>query len=305
MASDPLEGVSVFVAVVDAQSFSGAAQSLRRSKAAVSNQIARLENRLKVRLLNRTTRKLSLTDEGRAYLEHCRRILDEAHEAEDALDSAAQEPRGVLRVSAPMSFGVLHVGAAVADFMHMHPQVQVDLVLNDRQVDLVDDGFDMAIRIGRLTDSSLIARRLAPCRRIVVASPAYWNEHGRPAHPDELTEHEALIYDYLPDPGVWNFRGPDGPFSVNVSGRLRANNGDVIMSAVRQGLGVDLTPTFFCCEDLESGTLEAVLEDFEDEPISIYAVYPHRRHLTTRVRTFVDFLADRFGENPYWDSIQA
>ncbi len=301
MSMDPLDGVSVFTAVVDARSFSGAARDLRRSKAAVSTQIQRLEDRLGVRLLNRTTRKISLTDEGRAYYEHCRRIMAEAKEAEEALHSRTSEPRGLLRVNAPMSFGVLHLGAAVAEFMDQHPELEIQLVLNDRQVDLVEDGFDMAIRIARLPDSSLIARRLAPCRRVVIASPSYWDRHGRPTHPDELLNHEALIYDYLAEPGVWPFKGPEGPFDVTVSGRLRANNGEVLLAAARAGLGIDYSPTFFCCDDLIDGSLEPVLGDFEADPISVYAVYPHRRHLTTRVRTFVDFLSDRFGERPYWD----
>lgn len=300
-AHDPLEGMNVFAAVVDAESFTGAARALRLSKGAVSLQIQKLEDRLGVRLLNRTTRRLSLTDEGRAFYEHCRRILDEAREAVDALDSLGAAPRGVLRINAPMSFGTLHLGPAVADFMQMYPDIQIDLVLNDRLVDVVEDGFDMAIRISRMPDSSLIARRLAPCRLVLLASPNYWNKHGRPSHPSDLKNHDALIYHYLPEPDTWTFKGPDGRFSVTVSGRMRANNGEVLLEAAKHGQGVYLTPTFFCCGEIQSGELEVALADFEDDPISVYAVYPHRRHLSPRVRAFVDFLADRFGENPYWD----
>ena len=227
--------------------------------------------------------------------------LDEAREAVDALESLNAEPRGTLRINAPMSFGILHLGAAVADFMLVHPKVEVEMVLNDRQLDLIEDGFDLAIRIASLPDSSLIARRLAPCRRIIVASPTYWDKHGRPTHPDHLKDHEALIYDYLSEPGVWTFKGPAGQTSVTVTGRLRANNGDILLQAAKQGLGVCLAPTFFCSADMECGALETVLSDFEDDPITLYAVYPHRRHLSTRVRAFVDFLAERFGEKPYWD----
>ncbi|MBO6519671.1 MAG: LysR family transcriptional regulator [Rhodospirillales bacterium] len=300
-APDPLEGMSVFAAVVDAESFTGAARQLRLSKGAVSVQIQKLEDRLGVRLLNRTTRRLSLTDEGRAFYEHCRRILDEAREAVDALDSLGAVPRGVLRINAPMSFGILHLGPAVAEFMHEYPEVVIDMTLNDRQIDVVEEGFDMAIRIARLPDSSLIARRLAPCRRVVMASPEYWDKHGRPSHPSDLKDHDALIYDYLPEPDTWTFKGPEGRFSVTVSGRLRANNGEVLLNAAKRGIGVDLAPTFFCCGEIQSGELEVALTDYEDDPISVYAVYPHRRHLSPRVRAFVDFLADRFGENPYWD----
>ncbi len=299
---DPLDGVSTFVAVVDAQSFSAAAKNLRRSKAAVSQQIKKLEDRLGVRLLNRTTRSLSLTDEGRSYVEYCRRIMEEAQEAEQLLNSTKTTPRGLLRISAPMSFGIQHLGDAVADFMCEHPTVEVDLVLNDQIVDLLDNGFDMAIRIANLPDSSLIARRLAPCRRIVVATPDYWDRYGRPTHPSELTSHNILLYDYLEERDAWMFKGEEGRFKVPLKGNLRANNGDVMLAAVRKGLGVDKVPTFFCCDDLRNGKLEVVLQDFEDDPISVYAVYPHRRHLSTKVRVFVDFLADRFKGRPYWDN---
>ncbi len=301
--SDPLEGMSVYAAVVDAGTFTGAARQLRISKGAVSQQVQKLEDRLGVRLLNRTTRRLSLTDEGRAFYDHCRRILDEARDAVDALDSLGTGPRGRLRVNAPMSFGIMHLGPAVADFMAAYPEIEIDLELNDRQLDVVEEGFDMAIRIARLPDSSLIARRLAPCRRIVMASPAYWDRVGRPRHPNDLKNHDALIYDYLSDPDTWTFKGPEGRISVTVSGRMRANNGEVLLAAAKRGLGVDFAPTFFCCGEIQSGELEVVLSDFEDDPISVYAVYPHKRHLSPRVRAFVDFLADRFGENPYWDEL--
>jgi len=300
--NDPLDGIAVFAAVVDAGTFTGAARALRASKAAVSMQIQKLEDRLGVRLLNRTTRRLSLTDEGRAFYEHARRILDEAREAVDALDNLNAAPRGVLRFNAPMSFGTLHLGPAVADFMHAYPDIEIDMVLNDRRIDVVEDGFDLAIRIARLPDSSLIARRLAPCRRIVVASPDYWDRKGRPRHPLELKQHDALIYDYLAEPDTWAFKDESGEIGVNVTGRMRANNGEVLMDAARRGLGVAFAPTFFCCDEVRDGTLETVLDTFDADPISIYAVYPHRRHLSPRVRAFVDFLADRFGENPYWDA---
>ncbi|WNK00990.1 LysR family transcriptional regulator [Thalassospiraceae bacterium LMO-JJ14] len=301
--SDPLEGMTVFTAVVDAGSFTAAAKQLRASKASVSTQLQKLEDRLGVRLLNRTTRRLSLTDEGRAFYEHCRRILDEAREALDALDNTGSAPRGVLRVNAPMSFGTLHLGPAIADFMYQYPEIEIDLVLNDRQIDVVEDGFDVAIRIARLPDSSLIARRLAPCHRVLLASPAYWDRMGRPTHPSELRNHEALIYDYLSEPDTWTFKGPEGRIAVTVSGRLRANNGEVLLNAAKCGLGIALAPTFFCCGEVRDGELEIALGEYEDDPISVYAVYPHRRHLSARVRAFVDFLAARFGDNPYWDGI--
>lgn len=185
--------------------------------------------------------------------------------------------------------------------MIRHPDIHIDLDLNDRLVDVVEDGYDMAIRIASLPDSSLIARRLAPCRRAVIASPAYWDQHGRPDHPEQLSDHEALIYAYSPDPERWVFKDGNTSITVPVKGRYRANNGEVLLEAAIKGLGIHLCPTFFCCDQFQDGTLEAVLMDYESEPISVYAVYPHRRHLSTRVRAFVDFLADRFGEQPYWD----
>ena len=298
---DPLEGMSIFAAVVEAESFTGAARTLKYSKAAISTHIQKLEDRLDTRLLNRTTRRISMTDEGRVFYEHCRRILDEAREAIDALDNSNTEPRGVLRINSPMSFGTMHLGSAVAEFMEAYPDVSVDMVLNDRQVDLIEDGFDLAIRIGRLPDSSLIARRLAPCRRILVASPDYWDRKGRPSHPSDLKDHDALIYDYLDDPNTWTFKDGDTDVSVSVQGRLRANNGEVLLDAALHGLGIYLSPTFFCCNALRANKLEIALRDFGEDPLSVYAVYPHRRHLSPRVRAFVDFLAERFGENPYWD----
>lgn len=301
MTSDPLEGVASFIAVVEAQSFSAGARQMKRSKAALSLQVKKLEDRLGVRLLNRTTRRLSLTDEGRRYAEHCRRILDEIREAEDALDSTHTTARGRLRINAPMSFGIHHLGSAVADFMIRYPQVSVELVLNDQQVELVDSGFDMAIRIANLPDSSLVARRISSCRRIVVATPDYWDKFGRPEHPDDLKSHNVLLYDYLETPDTWSFNGPDGRLRVPLKGNFRSNNGDVMLAAVRSGLGVDKVPTFFCCEDIRSGRLEPVLQAFEEDPLIIYAVYPHRRHLPTRVRLFMDFLEQRFTEQPHWD----
>lgn len=299
--NDPLDGIAVFAAVAEAESFSGAARELRISKAAVSIQVQKLEDRLGARLLNRTTRKVSLTEEGRAFLEHSRRILAEAREAADSLDTLTAEPRGLIRINAPMSFGTLHLGDAIADFMALHPKVEIDLALNDRRVDLIEDGFDVGVRIAKLPDSSLIARRLAPCRRIVVASPDYWNRRGIPTHPDELRDHDLLSYGYLSEPDVWTFQGPNGDIQVPVKGRYRANNGEVLLRAAAGGIGVCLTPTFFCAANIECGALQAVLSDFEVEPVSVYAIYPHRRHLSARVRAFVDFLAERFGERPYWD----
>lgn len=299
--NDPLDGLAVFAEVAAAESFTAAARQLRISKAAVSQQVQRLEDRLGVRLFNRTTRRVALTEEGRGYYEHCRRILDEAREAEDQLTSLSGEPRGVLRVSAPVSFGVGHLSPALTAFLREHPGIEVELILNDRLVDLIDEGIDVAVRISALADSSMIAKRIAPCRRVVFASPTYLAAAGTPARPEDLADHQCLIYEYLKDPNLWPFNGPDGPIEVRVEGRFRANNGNVLMDAALAGLGIYMAPTFFCGEALRDGRLVTLLDDFEADPLTVHALYPHRRHLSARVRRFVDYMADWFGPEPYWD----
>lgn len=301
MPVDDLNALAVFAKVVEHESFTRAAEALGLSKSAVSKQVARLEDRLGARLLNRTTRKLAPTEVGRAFYERCRRIVAEAEEAERAVTHLSASPRGTLRVSAPMSFGILHLGPVLPAFMRRYPEVEVDLVLNDRQVDLIDEGFDLAVRVADLADSSLIAKKLAPVRRRVVATPAYWDRHGRPGHPHDLADHACLRYAYLPNPDVWPFAGPEGPMLQRVSGPMIANNGDVLLEAALGGIGVLLSPSFFCGEALADGRLEAVLDDFEAPAINVYAVYPHNRHLSAKVRAFVDHLADAFGPTPYWE----
>lgn len=293
--------LQVFIRIAETGSLSAAARDLGLSKSVVSKKLAALEDRLGARLINRTTRRLSLTAEGAAFLERAQRILAELEEAEQAVGRLSAEPRGMLRVNAPMSFGILHVAPAMGDFMARYPDLSVTLDLNDRQVDLVDEGYDVAVRIAALPESSLIARRLAPVRRAVCASPAYWRRHGRPAHPRDLGRHDCLIYTNLPTPNDWRFRDGGGSFSIRVGGRLAANNGDALREAALAGLGVCVAPTFIVGGDLRSGRLEAVLQGFVEDTVAVYGVYPHRRHLSAKVRAFVDFLVVRFGPKPYWD----
>jgi DNA-binding transcriptional LysR family regulator len=299
---DNLGAMQAFVKVIECGGFSAAARELRLSKSAVSKQVARLENRLQARLLNRTTRRLSPTEVGITFYQHCQRILAEVEEAETAVLRLHREPRGVLRLNAPVSFGASHVAPALPDLMRRHPELKVDMVLNDRLVDLVDEGFDLAIRIADLPDSSLVARKLAPNRLVACASPAYWRVHGVPSHPNDLKAHNCLVYAYLLTNDAWVFRGPDGPLSVRITGNLSANNGDALRAALVEGLGVTVIPSFIVGADLAAGRLQAVLEDYEDPESSIFAVYPHNRHLSAKVRVFVDFLAERFGPRPYWDT---
>ncbi|HZD24646.1 MAG TPA: LysR family transcriptional regulator, partial [Alphaproteobacteria bacterium] len=282
--------------------FTAAARSLGLSKSAVSKQVARLEDRLGARLLNRTTRKLSLTEVGEAFYERCARIVEEAQAAEAEVSNLAAAPRGRLRVNAPMTFGTMHLGPAIADFMALYPELEVELVLDDRFVDLVQEGFDVAVRITSLTDSSLIARRIAPSRHVVCGAPAYFQRHGVPQSPAELRDHVCLRYSYGPTSSVWPFNGPDGPVEVPVNGKLLVNNGEVLREAALAGVGLIASPTFIIGDALREGRLKPVLCDYIPRERTIHAVYPHRRHVLPKVRAFVDFLAQRFGPEPYWDA---
>jgi DNA-binding transcriptional LysR family regulator len=268
----------------------------------VSRQVSALETELGARLLHRTTRALTLTEAGRSYFERAARILAELAEANASVGQLQAAPRGRLRVSAPMSFGFLHLAPALPDFLGRHPDVELELVMNDRNVDLVDEGFDMAVRIGTLADSSLVARKLAPMRRTVFASPAYLQARGTPTSPDDLKAHECLCYSNLGLSQEWRFVRPDGrPWPVEVHGRLHANNGDALRAAALAGFGLAVLPSFFVGRDLQSGALVSVLEEFMPQDSALYAVYPHARHLSPKVRAFVDFLAERFAPVPYWD----
>ncbi len=298
---DSLSEMAVFARLVDAGSFTGAAKALGISKSAVSKQIARLEDRLAVRLLHRTTRRLALTEVGRVFYDHCARLLVEAETAEAAVANLRAAPRGVLKVNSPMSFGTLHIAPAIPDFLARYPEMQVEMVMSDRMVDLLAEGFDVGVRIGHLPDSSLIARRLAPSRRVVCGAPEYLARCGRPKHPDDLIRHNCLRYTYSAANGDWYFDGPDGRIDVRVQGTLAANNGEALRAAALAGLGLIVSPTFIVGPDLLAGRLEAVLTRYCGDDSALYAVYPHKRHLSAKVRAFVDFLAERFGPDPYWD----
>ncbi len=298
-----LSGIAIFVAVIDAGSFTGAAEALGMSKSAVSKQVSRLESRLGAQLLNRTTRRLNLTEVGRAFHERCKRIVEQAEEAELAVTNLQDSPRGRLRVTAPLSFGIAYLAAALPDFTAAYPDVTVDIDFSDRRVDILEEGFDLAIRIGVLEDSSLIARRIASCRRSLLASPDYWQKHGKPTHPSDLVNHECFSYTLLTLPNIWQFTDPMSRelISVKVTGRLSSNNGNVLGLAAASGQGCVQQPTFICRDLMEKGTLEPALEVFEPEPVGMYAIYPPGRHLSAKVRVFIDFLAKRYaGPESAW-----
>ena len=303
--TDRLSAMEAFARVAEARSFSEAARRLGASKSLVSRQVAALEAELGARLLHRTTRRLTLTEAGQGYYEHVARILTEIADANLSVTRLQAQPRGRLRVNAPMSFGFLHLAPAIPDFLAACPEIEIDLAMNDRFVDLVDEGFDLVIRIGRLPDSSLVARRLAPMRRCVCASPDYLARAGVPGSPDDLANHQCLGYSNTALPDQWSFAAPDGkPWPVKIKGRLRANNGDALRVAALKGLGLVSLPSFIVGGDLQAGTLVSVLGAYVPQDSGIYAVYPHSRHLSPKVRAFIDFLAERFGPRPYWDLVE-
>lgn len=299
---DRFEDMQTFVRVVEAGSFTGAAERLQRAKSAVSRRVSELEERLGVRLLNRSTRRLKLTDTGREFYTRSARLLADLEEAELAASSAHASLRGTLHVASPMSFGVLHLADAINDFLCLHEGLRLEADLNDRRVNLIEEGFDVAIRIGALADSSLIARRLAPIRHVTCASPSYLERFGTPESPDDLMNHAGLSYSNVPESAYWQYRCPGGEQrTVRIGSRMRVNNGDVLLSAARRGLGIVVSPTFLAYQAIEQGELVPILTEYRPPDDAAYAVYPPGRHLSHRVRAFIDFLAERFGERPYWD----
>jgi DNA-binding transcriptional LysR family regulator len=299
---DRFADMQMFVRVVETGSISAAAERLEIAKSAVSRRLAELESRLGAQLLHRTTRRLNLTDSGRAYLERAQTILADLAEAEAAVSQAHTALKGRLRVALPLSFGLLHLAPLIESFMALHPDVEFDLDFNDRQIDLMQEGFDLAIRIANLPDSSLIARRLAPIRHVLSASPAYLAKHGTPIRPQDLKDHVCLAYSNLANPGVWHYRTPDGVAgSMQVPIKLKANNGDFLCQAALAGHGLILHPSFYLRDALRSGTLVPLLTDIIWPELNVYAVYPPTRHLSSRVRAFVDFLAQRLAGVQAWD----
>lgn len=299
---DKFEDIQAFVTVVDTGSFTAAADRLRSAKSAISRRVSALEERLGVQLLHRTTRVLNLTETGRSFYDHGTRILADLEEAEAAVQQEHGELRGTLRFALPLSFGVRHMCGPIATFSKQHPKVRFDLDLNDRRVDLIEDNFDVALRIGRLTDSSLIARRLFDVRAVVCGSPHYLNTHGVPETPADLDDHQCLVYSNLDDPDKWEYEGRDGNRStVKVNSIMSASSGDFLCNAAAHGMGLVIQPTFIASAAIRSGNLIPVLTDYAWPISPAYAVYPPTRHLSYRVRAFIDFLVDRFSGVPQWD----
>ncbi|MGI4717939.1 MAG: LysR family transcriptional regulator [Janthinobacterium lividum] len=296
---DRFQEMRVFVAVVEAGSFTAAAERLGMSKAAASRQVADLEERLGVRLLQRTTRRLSATAEGEVFHARSRELLDRLEEAEAEAGSGNAQAVGLLRANVPLSFGVLHLAPLWPALLGRHPGLALDVTLSDRVVDLVEEGYDLAVRIGQLPASSLVSRRLASTRLVLCAAPAYLEARGAPRRPAELAQHDVIAYSLFSAGDHWSFKGPAGEETVRVRPRMRANNGDTCRAAALAGQGIILQPSFMVGADLAQGTLRELLPEWRSLELGIYAVYPSRRYLAPKVRAAIDFLVEAFAA-PSW-----
>jgi DNA-binding transcriptional LysR family regulator len=291
--------MAVFVAVVDAGSFVAAAEPLRMSKAAVSRHVDALEKRLGVRLLQRTTRRLSLTEPGRVFHRRAKAVLSALDEAESEVTSSAQTPKGAIRINVPVTFGIMHLAPLWGEFLETYPQVDLDITLNDRVVDLVDEGYDLAVRIGALANSSLVSRRLAGTRMVLCASPAYLAQAGVPTHPRDLAHHRVLAYTHWAGRDEWPFDGPDGPLTVRTQARVYSNNGDTCRAIALRGGGIMFQPSFMVDDDVRRGDLIELLPDYRSIERGIHVVYPTREQLPLKVRCLVDFLVTAFRDAPW------
>ena len=290
-----------FITVVDTGSFVRAAEVLNLSKAAVSRHVAELEKRLGIRLLHRTTRRVSMTTEGQVFYARGKEVLAELTDVEAEVTARRETVSGLLRINAPFTFGCLHLAPLWGPFRERHPQVTLDVTLSDRVVDLVEEGYDLAIRISALADSSLVSRRLATTRMTLCASPGYLTKHGSPRHPSELSRHQVIAYSYLATKNEWHFTGPEGSVSVHTRPWMHTNNGETCRAAALTHQGVILQPRFVVGDALASGQLIELLPEYRSTDIGIYAVYPSKKHLSAKVRVLIDFLAAHFSEQaPSW-----
>jgi len=297
---DRLQAINSFVKVVETGSFARAAERLDVSVSAVSRQVAELEAHLDARLLNRTTRRLSLTESGRVFHERCVQLLADVEEAEQSAHAGTIKPRGTLRLTCAVTFGERHLPAAIAEFISRHPDIQFDVELSDRAVDLVDEGFDAALRIGNIGSQNLVGRKIGVTQLMCCAAPAYLERYGEPKKPQDLTAHRCLTYEYASLRNVWRFRDRGGrDFSVKIGGPVHANSGHLLEALAREGLGIACEPDFIVGPDIRAGRLKPVLRGFEPPPANIYLVYPSRRHLSAKVRAFADFLVERLA-NAEW-----
>ena len=298
---DKLTSMKVFTTVAKNGSFSAAAGELGMSRAMVSKHINHLENSLGIRLLNRTTRHISLTEVGMSYRDRLNGILSEIEETELSVTQLQSEPRGTLRIMAPPSFGAFHLARAITAYKEHHPRVTIELILSYRTPDLVEEGMDMAIHVGRLDDSNLVAHQLSSSRMVVCGSPAYFEKRGIPETPDQLEHHNCLVLEYRSPLSGWKFILNNSEKIIHVAGNLVSNMADALRIAAIKGCGLIQLPSYMVGLDIQSGRLKPVLEKYEAHGVPIYAIYPHRKHLSAKVRTFLDFMQAHFHSPPYWD----
>lgn len=292
---DRFHAITAFSGVVETGSFARAAERLDVSVSAVSRQVAELEAHLDARLLNRTTRRLSLTESGRAFYERCVQLLSDLEEAEQSAHAGTVTPRGTLRLTCSITFGARHLAPPIAEFVGRFPEMRFDVELSDRAIDLVDERFDLAVRIGAIGSQNLVGRKIGSTRLLCCASPAYLARHGEPKTPEELIDHACLTYEYSSSRNVWRFCDRDGTErNVKVSGPVHANNGRFLEAMAVEGVGIVTEPDFIIGPDVRAGRLVRLLREYELQPSTIYVVYPSRRHLSAKVRAFADFLAERF-----------
>ena len=291
---DRFQEMTVFTAVVDAGSFIRAAEGLNMSKAVVSRLVAELENRLGVRLLNRTTRTLSMTQEGQTFYLRCKAVLADVDEAEAEVMARRGQARGVLKLNVPVTFGVMHLAPLWGEFMAQNPEVILDVTLSDRVVDLVDEGYDLAVRIGRLSSSTLISRQISSTRMVLCASPAYLKRRGTPQHPSELASHDLIAYSLMSTGDHWELSGPAGPVSVKVKPRMKTNSGDTCVQVAMDGQGVIFQPSFIVDQQIKAGKLLALLPEYTAIEYGIHAVYASRQHVSPKVRVLIDYLLNAF-----------
>jgi DNA-binding transcriptional LysR family regulator len=296
---DRFQAITAFAKVVESGSFARAASRLDVSVSSISRQVSELEAHLDARLLNRTTRRLSLTESGRAFYQRCVLLLADLEEAEESASVVTARPRGTLRLTCGTIFGTRHLAPAIAEFVARHPQMRFDVDLSDRAVDLVDEGFDAAVRVGTIGSQNLVGRKVGETRLVCCASPGYLERHGVPQEPEDLTAHACLTYEYSPHKDLWPFRDAQGDRSVRVNGPVHANNGSFLVSLALAGLGVTIEPDFIVGPEVRAGHLVPLLQAFESAPANIYVAYPSRRHLSAKVRAFADFLSVRYRE-PEW-----
>jgi len=289
-----LDGVAVFVGLINAGSFTAAAHALGHSTSYVSKAVTRLEKRLGSRLLNRTTRTISLTDAGRAYYERCSQIVIDAENAERSINQLQEKPGGLLRINAPASFGSKYLLNILSQFMHRYPEVKLEVEFNDRLIDVVAEGYDVVIRVGEIKDSNLVARKFTSSRGVVVASPDYLERKGCPKRAEDLAQHDCIAYSLLPTPTQWVFYKDGVRTSVMVDPRAMCNSAEIEVAMVVEGIGITRLPLFTCEQEVANGDLQIILDNYDQLKLDVYAVYPHRQYLTAKVRAFVDYVVAAF-----------